>query len=93
MAPSISVLKATILSLISVVSSGKLIREDLKTKTLVVLDNWATVESHSMFFDHVRDTLGHNVEFAMHDWDGKVKHLDSYYFDNIIMMSPSTKGK
>ena len=36
-----------------------LISEEEVTKTLVVLDNWATVETHSMFFAHLKDTLGH----------------------------------
>lgn len=30
-------------------------------KTLVLLDNWATVETHSHFFDHIRETLGHEL--------------------------------
>jgi len=47
------------------VASAGLIETDSDTKTLVLLDDWATTESHSMFFDHVRTNLGHQVEFSM----------------------------
>lgn len=30
-----------------------LISEEEIIKTLVVLDNWATIETHSVFFDHL----------------------------------------
>ena len=71
-----------------------LISEDTATKTLVIVDDWATVETHSIFFDHIgKGKLGHEIEFAMANKgpQGKVKHHDAYYFDNIVMMSPSTK--
>jgi P2-related tail formation protein len=71
-----------------------LISEEHVTKTLVVLDNWATIESHSVFFSHITDKLGHQVEYAMATTGPNiVKHYDEYYFDNIIFMAPSTKGK
>ena len=64
------------------------------TKTLVVLDSWATIESHSVFFAHLKDKLGHQIEYAMASTGPHiVKHYDEYYFDNIIFMAPSSKGK
>lgn len=79
----------------TVVNCG-LISEDTVTKTLVVVDDWATVETHSLFFEHMgKGKLGHEIEYAMANTGplGKVKHHDAYYFDNIVMMSPSIKGK
>lgn len=49
----------------SVVSAGGLIKQDTATKTLVLLDDWATIETHSILFDHVMGTLGHQLEFDM----------------------------
>ena len=52
------------------------------------------MESHSIFFDHIgQGKLGHEIEFAMANQgpSGKVKHHDAYYFDNIVLMSPSIK--
>ena len=75
-------------------SQAGLISEEVITKTLVVVDNWATLETHSVFFSHIRDVLGHKIEYAMAQTGPHiVKHYDEYYFDNIIFMSPSTKGK
>ena len=36
-----------------------LISEEKVTKTLVVVDEWSAIETHSLFFDHVRDKLSH----------------------------------
>lgn len=59
-----------------------------------MLDNWATIETHSVFFSHISNKLGHKIEYAMASTGpNTVKHYDEYYFDNIIFMAPSTKGK
>ena len=83
---------ASLLGLASTVKAG-LISEQKVTKTLVLVDDWATVETHSLFFDHVRSNLGHEIEYAMASQgpSGKVKHHDAYYFDNMVMMAPSIK--
>ena len=31
-------------------ASAKLISDEVTTKTLVLFDNWATIETHSLFF-------------------------------------------
>jgi len=83
---------ASLFGLATTVKAG-LISETKVTKTLVLVDDWATVETHSLFFDHVKGNLGHEIEYAMANQgpDGKIKHHDAYYFDNIVMMAPSTK--
>ena len=75
-------------------TSGKLISEDKLTQTLVLLDNWATIETHSIFFNYLAKTVGHELEFVMaSQGPHSVKHYDQYYYDNIILMTPSIKGK
>ena len=72
--------------------SAKFISEETETKTLVLLDNWATVETHSVMFDHLKNKIGHKVEFAMADVGPSiVKHYDEFYWDNILIMAPSMK--
>ena len=44
--------------LAAMVKAG-LISEEKVTKTLVVVDEWSAIETHSLFFDHVRVMLGH----------------------------------
>ena len=47
-----------------------------------------------MFFKYLSGTIGHELEFVMADQGPQtVKHYDQYYYDNIILMAPSIKGK
>ncbi len=58
-------------------ASAKFTSETIETKTLVLLDNWGTIETHSLFFDHLKSQIGHTVEFAMADTGPPVvKHYD-----------------
>ena len=41
------------------------IQVDKKTETLVLLDSWATIQTHSHMFDYLRETLGHKITFEM----------------------------
>jgi hypothetical protein len=34
-------------------SAGTFIKEKSQNKTLVIVDTWATLETHSIFFDHI----------------------------------------
>lgn len=92
---SLAALTATIIaSLLAPSTSGKLISEAVITKTLVLLDNWATKETHFLFFKYLSETIGHELEFVMaSQGPHSVKHYDQYYYDNIILMAPSIKGK
>jgi hypothetical protein len=72
--------------------SAKFVAEDDEVKTLVLLDNWATIETHSTLFDHLKNSIGHKVEFAMADVGPSiVKHYDEFYWNNILVMAPSMK--
>jgi hypothetical protein len=44
--------------LLAGLASGKLVSDEVLTKTLVVLDNWATIGTHSALFNHLF-SLGH----------------------------------
>lgn len=69
-----------------------MIKEDTQPRTLVVLDNWATVETHSIFFDHLSEKLDHELRFAMMDTEWlDYKELESWRVDNVIFMAPSIK--
>lgn len=74
-----------------------LVRGDVLPKkqgiqTLVLLDDYALVETHSIFFDSLsRD--GHQLQFEMIAPNPPaIKYYEDYYFDNIILMAPSVKG-
>lgn len=81
-----------------VAAHAKLISDEVTTKTLVLLDSWATIETHSVFFEHIRGSvedghLGHEVDFFMAKDAPKITFLDKMLYDNIVMMTPSSKGK
>lgn len=45
-------------------------------------------------FDHLSETLNHEVRFAMMDAEFlDFKELESWRVDNLILMAPSIKGK
>ena len=72
----------------------RFIKVEKKTETLVLLDSWATIETHGHMFNYLRDTLGHQVTFEM--IESKIHLKDSaqqWRFDNIVLMAPSIKGK
>jgi hypothetical protein len=47
--------------------AGTFVKQKSENKTLVLLDSWATVESHSIFFEHIRTMGGgnHTLEFKL----------------------------
>ena len=60
-------------------------------KTLVLLDSWATIETHSIFFDVLR-RAGHTLTFEMATNNPpKIKYYEEYHFNNMILMAPSLK--
>lgn len=61
-------------------------------KTLVLLDNWAIIETHSIFFDTLKHN-GHTVMFDMINPAPQIKYYEEYFFDNIILMAPSVRGR
>lgn len=61
-------------------------------QTLVLVDDWATIETHSVFFDSLRKD-GHSLQFETANPPPPIKYYESYFYDNIILMAPSAKGK
>ena len=59
----------------------------------MLLDDWATVETHSILFDHVKNTLGHEIEYEMTGQStGRVRPGDGLSkVDNIILLAPTSK--
>jgi len=66
-------------------SHASLIQEKVVTKTLVLVDDWAIKETHSKFFEILRYTLGHKLQFAMiteaPQTEGRAVY-DKYYFQD-----------
>ena len=53
--------------LLSQVEAGTFAQEKSENVTLVLVDTWATLETHSIFFDHIK-TMGagnHTLEFKL----------------------------
>ncbi len=61
--------------LLALAADKGFIKVEKKTATLVLLDSWATIETHSHMFNYLRDTLGHEVTFEM--MESKIHLKDS----------------
>jgi oligosaccharyltransferase complex subunit beta len=59
------------------------------TRTLVVIESWSLLSSHSLFFDNMRED-GHVLTFKMASSNPEIKYYDQYFYDNILLMAPST---
>ena len=74
------------------------VQEKSENKTLVVVDTWATLETHSIFFDHIRQmgSGNHTLEFKLISGSPTenvdIQKLNKYYYDNIIFMAPTVKS-
>lgn len=49
------------------VNAGTFVQEKNKNITLVLVDTWATLETHSIFFEHIKTMGGgnHTLEFKL----------------------------
>ena len=49
------------------VQAGTFVQPKSQNKTLVLVDTWATLETHSIFFDHIRQmgSGNHTLEFKL----------------------------
>lgn len=49
------------------VRAGTFVQEKSQNKTLVLVDTWATIETHSIFFEHIKTMGGgnHTLEFKL----------------------------
>ena len=58
-------------------------------KTLVLLDDWHTIDTHSLFFNQIKD-MGYTLEYKMiDDNDIKLTYFGEYLYTNIIYMASS----
>jgi hypothetical protein len=72
-------------------SNGSVIPKHEGISTLVLLDNWSTIETHSIFFETLR-TIGHTLTFEMSSSAPQIKYFEDYFFDNVILLAPSIRG-
>lgn len=49
------------------VQAGTFVKEKSENVTLVLVDTWATLETHSIFFDHIKNMGGgnHTLEYKL----------------------------
>jgi hypothetical protein len=89
---------ALTLSALLLLSSGpgtvaaSLIPKKYGIKTLVLLDDWSILDSHSIFFDSLKRD-GHELQFENANPPPPIKYYDEYFYDNIILMAPAAKGR
>ena len=73
-------------------ASASLIPRKQGIQTLVLLDDWATIDTHSIFFESLRRD-GHNLVFEGANPPPLIKYFDDFFYDNVIFMAPNVKGK
>jgi len=80
------------------VQAGTFVQEKNQNITLVLVDTWATLETHSIFFEHIKTMGGgnHTLEFKLisgspNDPVG-IQQFNKYFYDNIILMAPTVKS-
>lgn len=57
----------------------------------MLLDDWATIDTHSVFFDSLKRD-GHHLQFETANPPPAIKYFDEFFYDNIILMAPALKG-
>lgn len=73
-------------------------QEKSQNITLVLVDTWATLETHSIFFEHIRAMGGgnHTLEFKLISGSPNepvgIQQFNKYFYDNIILMAPTVKS-
>jgi hypothetical protein len=79
-------------------SAGTFVHEKSQNKTLVLVDTWATLETHSIFFEHIRGmgAGNHTLEFKLISGSPSdtvnIQQFNKYFYDNIILMAPTVKS-
>ena len=78
-----------VLSLCGVFSQLFDSKESNIKKTLVLLDDWHTIDTHSLFFNQIKE-MGYTIEYKMiDDNDIKLTYFGEYLYTNIIYMASS----
>jgi len=89
---------ALLCTLLYHVSAGTFVPAKSQNRTLVVVDTWATLETHSIFFDHIRQmgAGNHTLEFRLISGSAQesqvIQQFNKYLYDNIILMAPTVKS-
>lgn len=84
--------------LLNVAQAGTFVQEKSQNKTLVLLDTWATIETHSIFFEHIQQMGGgnHTLEYKLISGSPsdeiKIQKFNKYFYDNIIFMAPTVES-
>ena len=87
-----------LLATMSPASAGTFVHEKSQNKTLVLVDTWATLETHSIFFEHIRGmgAGNHTLEFKLISGSPSdtvnIQQFNKYFYDNIILMAPTVKS-
>jgi hypothetical protein len=64
----------------------------------VLVDTWATLETHSIFFDHIQNMGGknHTLEYKLIAGNAndkvEIQAYQKYFYDNIILMAPTVSS-
>ena len=80
------------------VSAGTFVQPKSQNKTLVIVDTWATLETHSIFFDHIQKmgagnhTLEYKLISGMSTDKVNFEQFNKYFYDNIILMAPTVQS-
>lgn len=80
-------LLSTISLLSGLIKAEGLIESEKNTKTLVLLDNFATIETHSTFFAHLEQKLGHELDFEMASSKINFRTYDKWRYQNVVLMA------
>jgi hypothetical protein len=60
-----------------------------KSKTLVLLDNWLHIETHSLFWNQLRN-MNFELDFKMIDDPNiKLTYFGEYLYNNLIFFAPT----
>ena len=64
----------------------------------MLVDTWATLETHSIFFDHIQNMGGknHTLEYKLIAGNAndkvEIQAYQKYFYDNIILMAPTVSS-
>ena len=63
----------------------------------MLVDTWATLETHSIFFEHIQNMGGqnHSLEYKLISGANdkvEIQAYNKYFYDNIILMAPTVSG-
>jgi hypothetical protein len=82
------VIYSTLLLLLGYITSNNLTYTG-KTRSLVLLDDWHHIETHSLFWDQIKE-MGFDLDFKMIDDPNiKLSNFGEYFYNNVIYFAPT----